>query len=82
LDVIYDPTGVNFVMNTLQAASYLGVPTDLIEDLVSKKMIPFTKVGERVVFSKAALDYWVYAKSMENLKDDLPSLGFQRRIAG
>ena len=80
--MIYDPTGVNFVMNTLQAASYLGVPTDLIEDLVGKKMIPFTKVGERVVFSKAALDYWVYAKSMENLKDDLPSLGFQKRIAG
>jgi excisionase family DNA binding protein len=80
--VIYDPTGVNFVMNTLQAASYLGVPSDLIEELVSKKSIPFTKVGERVVFSKAALDYWIYAKSMENLKDDLPSLGFQGRIAG
>jgi excisionase family DNA binding protein len=80
--VIYDPTGVNFVMNTLQAASYLGVPSDLIEELVSKKTIPFTKVGERVVFSKAALDYWIYAKSMENLKDDLPNLGFQRRIAG
>jgi len=80
--VIYDPTGVNFVMNTLQAASYLGVPSDLIDELVSKKMIPFTKVGERVVFSKAALDYWIYAKSMENLKDDLPSLGFQGRIAG
>jgi excisionase family DNA binding protein len=82
LEVIYDPTGVNFVMNTLQAASYLGVPSDLIEELVSKKTIPFTKVGERVVFSKAALDYWIYAKSMENLKDDLPNLGFQRRIAG
>ena len=80
--MIYDPTGVNFVMNTLQAASYLGVPSDLIEELVTKKMIPFTKVGERVVFSKAALDYWIYAKSMENLKDDLPSLGFQRRIGG
>jgi len=80
--VIYDPTGVNYVMNTLQAASYLGVPSDVIDDMVSKHQIPFTKVGERVVFSKAALDYWVYAKSMENLRDDLPSLGFQGRKAG
>ena len=55
--MIYDPTGVNYVMNTLQAASYLGVPADVIEDMVSKRQIPFTKVGERVVFSKAALDY-------------------------
>jgi len=29
----------------------------LIDDLVAKRNIPFTKVGDRVVFSKAALDY-------------------------
>jgi excisionase family DNA binding protein len=80
--VIYDPTGVNYVMNTLQAASYLGVPAELIDEMVGKRQIPFTKVGERTVFSKAALDYWVYARSMENLRDDLPNLGFQGRKAG
>lgn len=77
--MIYDPTGINYVMNTLQAASYLGVPSNLIEEMVAKGSIPFTKVGERLVFSKAALDHWVYAKSMENLQDDLPNLGFQRK---
>ena len=77
--MIYDPTGVNYVMNSLQAASYLGVPSDVIDDMVSKRTIPFTKVGDRVVFSKAALDYWIYARSMESLRDDLPNLGFQRR---
>ena len=54
--MIYDPTGVNYVMNTLQAASYLGVPSDLIDTMVEKGTIPFTKVGDRTVFSKAALD--------------------------
>lgn len=77
--MIYDPTGVNYVMNSLQAASYLGVPSDVIDEMVGKRTIPFTKVGERVVFSKAALDYWVYARSMESLRDDLPNLGFQRK---
>ena len=77
--MILDPTGVNYVMNTLQAASYLGVPSDLIESMVEKGSIPFTKVGDRTVFSKAALDYWIYAKSMESLREDLPSLGFQGR---
>jgi excisionase family DNA binding protein len=77
--VILDPTGVNYVMNTLQAASCLGVPSDLIETMVEKGSIPFTKVGDRTVFSKAALDYWIYARSMESLREDLPSLGFHGR---
>jgi excisionase family DNA binding protein len=80
--VIYDPTAVNYVMNTVQAASYLGVPKDVIEDLIAKRGVPFTKVGDRIIFSKAALDYWVYAKSMESLQEDLPNLGFQGRKAG
>jgi hypothetical protein len=49
--------------------------------MVGKGTIPFTKVGERIVFSKAALDHWIYAKSMEGLREDLPSLGFQGRKA-
>jgi excisionase family DNA binding protein len=80
--LIYDPTGVNYVMNTLQAATYLGVPSDVIEDMVEKGRIPFTRVGERVVFSKAALDHWIYAKSMESHREDLPNLGFQGQKAG
>ena len=80
--MIYDPTGVNYVMNTLQAATYLGVPSDVIEEMIEKGRIPFTRVGERVVFSKAALDAWIYAKSMESLREDLPNLGFQGQKAG
>ena len=45
--MLFDPTAVNFVMNTMQAASYLGVPSDVIEDLVSRRTIPFTRIGER-----------------------------------
>jgi excisionase family DNA binding protein len=80
--LIYDPTAVNYVMNTVQAASYLGVPKDVIDDLVAKRGVPFTKNGDRIVISKAALDYWVYAKSMESLQEDLPNLGFQGRKVG
>jgi excisionase family DNA binding protein len=74
--VIFDPTSVNFVMSLLQAANYLGVPSETVEDLVNRKLIPFTRLGERTVFSKAALDAWLYAKSMENLTEDLRGLGF------
>jgi excisionase family DNA binding protein len=75
--VIFDPTSVNYVMSLLQAASYLGVPSETVEDLVARKLIPFTRLGERVLFSKAALDTWLYAKSMENLTEDLHDLGFR-----
>lgn len=74
--MLYDPTAVNYVMNVLQAATYLGVPSSVVEDLVKSHLIPFTQVGERTVFSKSALDQWVFAKSMENLHEDLPALGF------
>jgi excisionase family DNA binding protein len=74
--MLFDPTAVNFVMNVMQAASYLGVPSDVIENLVKQRTIPFTRIGERVVFSKTAIDQWVYARSMENLSEDLPALGF------
>jgi excisionase family DNA binding protein len=79
--VIYGLTGVNYVMNALQAATYLGVPSDLIEEMVEKGSIPFTKVGTRRL-SKAALDHCIYAKSMESLRQDLPNLGFQGQKAG
>jgi len=75
--VIFDPTSVNYVMSLLQAASYLGVPSETVEDLVTRKLIPYTKLGERVLFSKGALDTWLYAKSMENLQEDLHDLGFR-----
>jgi excisionase family DNA binding protein len=75
--VIFDPTSVNYVMSVLQAANYLGVPSEAIEDLVTRKLIPFARLGERTLFSKAALDAWLYAKSMENLTEDLHGLGFQ-----
>ncbi|HYS28996.1 MAG TPA: helix-turn-helix domain-containing protein [Candidatus Limnocylindria bacterium] len=76
MPVIFDPTSVNFVMSTLQAANYLGVPPETVDDLVTRKLIPFSRLGERVVFSKAAIDAWLYAKSMENLTEDLRGLGF------
>ena len=75
--MIFDPTSVNYVMSLLQAANYLGVPSEAIEDLVTRKLIPFARLGERTLFSKAALDAWLYAKSMENLTEDLHGLGFQ-----
>lgn len=75
--MIFDPTSVNFVMSVLQLSSYLGVPSETVEDLVTRKLIPFTRLGERLLFSKAAIDTWLYAKSMENLTEDLRSLGFQ-----
>jgi excisionase family DNA binding protein len=80
--MIFDPTGINYVMNVLQAASYLGVSSETIDELVGKRMIPFARMGERTVFSKTALDHWIYAKSMENLSEDLPSLGFHGRVGG
>lgn len=74
--MLLDPTGINWVMNTLQAASYLGVSPDVVEAMISARTIPAMRIGDRWIFSKSALDHWIYSKSMENLEEDLPPLGF------
>jgi excisionase family DNA binding protein len=71
-----DPTSINWVMNTLQAASYLGVSPEVVDAMIGARTIPAMRVGDRWIFSKAALDHWIYSKSMENLEEDLPPLGF------
>jgi len=77
--MLLDPMHVNWVMNTLQAASYLGVSPEVVEGMIAGNTIPALRIGDRWIFSKVALDQWIYAKSMENLKEDLPRLGFQER---
>ncbi len=77
--MLLDPTHINWVMNTLQAASYLGVSPEVVEEMIASNAIPAMRIGDRWIFSKAALDQWIFAKSMENLHEDLPHLGFQER---
>ncbi len=74
--MLLDPTSINWVMNTLQAASYLGISPEAVEGMVDARTIPAMHVGDRWVYSKAALDHWIFAKSMEHLREDLPHLGF------
>ena len=40
------------------AAAYLAISTSYLSKLVSRKKIPFIKLGRRVVFDRILLDRW------------------------
>jgi excisionase family DNA binding protein len=42
-----------------EAANYLKIPEDTIYQLTSKRRIPFSKVGRRLVFRQEDLDKWL-----------------------
>lgn len=47
-----------------EAANYLKIPEATIYQLTSKRLIPFSKVGRRLVFRQEDLDKWL----LENRK--------------
>lgn len=55
------------IWGTGEVALYLGVSTDLIQKLISKREIPFFKVGDRNKFRKSRIDKWVEGRTVKPL---------------
>ena len=55
------------IWGTGEVALYLGVSTDLIQKLISKREIPFFKVGDRNRFRKSRIDKWADGKIVKPL---------------
>jgi excisionase family DNA binding protein len=55
------------IWGTGEVAQYLGVSTDLIQKLISKREIPFFKVGDRNRFKKSKIDKWVEGRTVKPL---------------
>jgi excisionase family DNA binding protein len=50
-------------LSVKQAAEYLTLASSTLYSYVHYKAIPFTKIGDRVVFEKDRLDRWVKSKT-------------------
>lgn len=51
-----------------EAADYLGISYWLINQLVKKKQIPYSKVGGKFLFRIKALDEYLSSKEKESIK--------------
>lgn len=51
-----------------EAANYLGISYWLINQLVRKKQIPFSKVGGKFLFRVQVLDEYLSNKEQESVK--------------
>lgn len=46
-------------MTVKETASYIGLHTDTIYDLVRENQIPHIRLGRKILFTKEALDAWI-----------------------
>ena len=51
-----------------EAAEYLGVSYWLVNQLVRRKEIPFSKVGGKYLFRTQALNEYLYRKEKESMR--------------
>ena len=51
-----------------EAAEYLGISYWLINQLVKKKQIPYSKVGGKFLFRVKALDEYLYEKERASVR--------------
>lgn len=47
------------LLDSKQAATYLGTTERHLRDLVYRREIPFTKVGRKLRFDRVRLDRWI-----------------------
>jgi excisionase family DNA binding protein len=50
-----------------EAADFLGIPKATLYQFTSKRLIPFRKLGRRIVFSKADLATFLETKKKESV---------------
>ncbi len=51
-------------LNVDQAARFLGLKKGTVYNMVSRKLIPYHKVGSRVLFTQAELKVWFQSTSV------------------
>jgi len=59
---------VNKVLSFEQACEYLGYKKSTLYELVSKKIVPFSKPRKKIYFDRSALENWM----LQNVSESLP----------
>ena len=49
-------------MDVKQVAEYVGCSTSMVRKLIRIKGIPFYKVGNRFIFKRSIIDWWISNK--------------------
>jgi len=66
-------------MTAREAATFLGISTWLLYELVKRKEIPCAKAGRRVLFRRQTLLQWLEAQEKASLMQE-PEPGKIRRV--
>lgn len=53
-------------LSVSELSEYLKIPIKTIYQFTHKKVIPFSKIGKRLIFSKEDIDHYVKTKKLNN----------------
>jgi excisionase family DNA binding protein len=59
-------------LNVQELAKYINMSESYMYKMVSKKLIPYIKLGTRTLFDRAQIDQWVINGGV--MKETLPAL--------
>lgn len=57
-------------LTVFEIATYLGVSTDKIYQMVRERAIPHFRIGTRVLFKRKAIDEWIDMQMIRGMEDD------------
>ena len=46
-------------MNVITLSKYLGCSPSMVRKLIRTKAIPFYRVGNKILFEKSTIDWWI-----------------------
>jgi excisionase family DNA binding protein len=64
--------GDGALLNAKQAAQYLNLSESFIRKATAKNVLPYVKIGTRVLFRQSDLDAWIQMRSIP-MKDEFSS---------
>ena len=66
---------IDAILTVDQLAGYLGIGKQRVYEAVSRKAIPYFKVGKSLRFKRSAIDKWIESQSVPVVSPRFRSLG-------
>lgn len=70
------------VLNTEEAAEYIGISRSKLWELKQLYQVPFVQIADRILYRKKDLDDWLEARSVKTPKDALRLSDGRRKHCG
>ncbi len=65
---------INKYMDIDSLIGYIPLTKSTVYSMVSRKQIPFKKIGKKLIFNKKDIDYWIDNNGRNIKNENIPTL--------